>query len=62
MIPLNALQQLYNLEGASPQFLKQLSNFIRKEEYRNAIPNLQGEDLTWLVECLDSVSLHTISP
>lgn len=61
MIPLNALQQLYNLEGASPQFLKQLSNFIRKEEYRNAIPNLQGEDLTWLVECLDSVSLHNIS-
>ena len=61
MIPPNALQQLHNLDRASPLFLEQLSDLIRGEEYRNAVPNLQGEDLEWLVEYLDGVSLQTIS-
>jgi hypothetical protein len=53
----NPLQQLHDLDRASPQFHEQLSSFLRGEEYQNAVPNLQGEDLAWLVEYLDSVSL-----
>ena len=49
------LQQLHNLDRASPHFYEQLSDFLRGDEYQNAVPNLQGEDLAWLVEYLDSV-------
>ena len=52
------LQQLHDLDRASPQFYEQLGSFLRGEEYQNAAPNLQGEDLAWLVEYLDSVSLQ----
>ena len=56
------LQQLHNLDRASPQFHKQISDFLRGKEYRNAVPSLQGEDLMWVVEYLDSVSLQAIFP
>lgn len=59
MIPPNPLQRLHDLDPASPQFHKQLSNFLRGGEYRNAFTDLQSEDLTWLVEHLDRVSLQT---
>ena len=62
MGPSNALTQLRGFDRASPQFHKHLSNFLHSEEYRNAVPSLQGEDLAWLVEYLDSVSLQTIFP
>jgi hypothetical protein len=62
MIRLSPLQQLRDLDTASPQFHEQLSSCLRGSEYRNAVPNLQGEDLAWLVEYLDGVSLQTISP
>ena len=62
MGPSNALKQLRGFDRASPQFHKHLSNFLHSEEYRNAVPSLQGEDLAWLVEYLDSVSLQTIFP
>ena len=61
MGPPNALRQLCSFDRASPQFYKHLSNLLRSEGYRNAVPSLQGEDLAWLVEYLDSVSLQTIS-
>ena len=62
MSPPNVLlRQLHNLDRTSPQFHIHLSNFVRSKEYRNAVQNLQGEDLMWFVEYLDSVSLQTIS-
>ena len=62
MNPPDGLKQLQDFDRASPQFHNHLSNFLRSEGYRSAVPNLQGEDLTWLVEYLDSVSLQTVSP
>jgi len=62
MNPSDILKQLHDFNKASPQFHKHLSNFLRSEEYRSAVPSLQGEDLAWLVEYLDSVSTQTISP
>ena len=62
MVPPNPLKQLHDLNRTLPQFHRQLSNFLHGDEYRNAIPNLQGEDLMWLVEYLDSVNSQTISP
>ena len=58
----SALKQLRDLDRASPRFHKHLNNFLRSKEYRSAVPSLQGEDVAWLVEYLDSVSLQTISP
>ena len=57
MTPSNPLQQLHGLDRASPQFHQHLGDFLRGNEYRNTVSNLQGEDLAWLVEYLDSVSL-----
>jgi len=62
MDPSNILTQLRGFDKASPQFHEDLSNFLRSEGYRSAVPSLQTEDLAWLVEYLDSVSLQTISP
>jgi len=63
MTRLNPLQQLYDLDTASPQFHEQLSSCLRGSEFRGAAQNLRGEDLTQLVEYLDRrVSLQTISP
>ena len=62
MDPPNTLKQLRGFDRASPQFHKHLSNLLRSEGYRSAVPSLQGEDLEWLVEYLDSVSLQTIPP
>lgn len=62
MVLPNPFQQLRDLDTAQPQFRTQLIDFLHGDEYRNALPNLQGEDLVWLVEYLDSVSYQTISP
>jgi len=58
----NPLQPLHDLDRTSPQFHKQLSEFLRGNEYRNVLSSLQKEDLVWLVEYLDSVSLQILSP
>ena len=58
----DVLKQLRGFDRASPQFHKHLSDFLRSEGYQSALPSLQGEDLAWLVEYLDSVSIRTISP
>ena len=56
------LKQLHGLDRTSSQFYKRLSRFLRSEAYRSAVPNLQGEDLAWFVEYLDSVSIQTTPP
>jgi len=62
MNPSDILKQLHDFDKASPQFHKDLSNFLRSEEYRSAVPSLQGEYLARLIEYLDSVSLQIVSP
>lgn len=62
MVPPNHFQQLHNLDKGSPEFYKQLNDFLRGDEYRDALQDLQGEDLMWLVEYLGSVSLQIVSP
>ena len=60
MAPHDPLQQLRELDSASPHFHEQLGGFLRGDAYRNALPNLPSESLAWLVEYLDGVSLQTI--
>ena len=60
MVAFDPLQQLQDLDRSSPQFHDQLSDLLRGEEYRSSVLNLQGDDLAWLVEYLDSVSLQFI--
>ena len=62
MPPSNPLKTLRNLDGTSPDFHNQLVDLIRGSEYRDAIPNLEGEGLAWLVDYLENVSLHNVSP
>ncbi|KAF9643182.1 hypothetical protein BDM02DRAFT_1694073 [Thelephora ganbajun] len=62
MILHNPLQQLHDLDRASPQFYEQLSSFLRGNEYRNVFPKLQSEDFAWLVEYLDSVLVDVSDP
>jgi len=62
MTLLKPLQQIRDLDIASPQFQEQLSNCLQGSNFRSAVQGLQGEDLVWLVEYLDGVSLQTAFP
>lgn len=62
MVLSDPLQQLHDLDKTSAEFPTQLSRFLRGNEYQDVVPNLQGEDLVWLVEYLNSVSLQIIFP
>ena len=61
MIRPKPLQQLCDLDPSSPQFHKQLSSCLRGSEFRSAVSNLQGEDVAWVIEYLNNVSLQAIS-
>ena len=50
-----ALQQLPSLDRSLSGFHDQLTNVLYGEEYRQCVPNLQGNDLIWLVEYLNKV-------
>ena len=58
----NLLQSLHDRDRTSPRFHEQLVDFLHGNRYRDAVPSLQSEDLAWLVEYLDSVSVQTTSP
>ena len=49
------LEQLHNLNRSSSGFHDQLTNVLYGEEYRQCVPNLQGDNLMWLVEYLNNV-------
>ena len=51
------LRKLHGLDKASPESCEQLINFLHGDEYQKILPELQSEDLAWLVEYLDNVSL-----
>ena len=52
---LPALQPLRHLNESSPGFHDQLSNILYGKEYEQCVPNLEGNDLVWLVDYLDKV-------
>lgn len=49
------LQKLHDLDKFSPDFGNQLCNLLHGEEYAQCLPNLEGDDLGWLVDYLDEV-------
>ena len=61
MTPPNPLQKLRDLDRTSPHFHKQLTDFLRGDEYRDAAPSLQGKGLVWFVNYPDNVDLRTVS-
>ena len=56
------LQQLSLLDKSSPDFHGQLCHVLYGKEYNEYIPNLQGDDLVWLVDYLDKVRLRVALP
>ena len=59
LVPHDPLQQLRDLDRTSPQFYPQLIDLLHGDKYRGVVPSLRSDDLTWLIEYLDSVSLQT---
>ena len=50
-----ALQHLHGLDKSLPGFSDRLNEALHGEEYKQCVPNLQGDDLLWLVDYLDKV-------
>ncbi|KAF9645405.1 hypothetical protein BDM02DRAFT_577934 [Thelephora ganbajun] len=50
-----ALQQLHHLNTSSPGFHDQLCNILYGKDHTQCVPNLQDDDLAWLVDYLDKV-------
>lgn len=57
---LPALQHLHRLGRAISKFEDQLSDLLYGEEYQKCVPNVQGDDLVWLVDCLDKVRRRAV--
>lgn len=55
------LQKLDRLDASLPCFEDQLCDVFYGEEYIQCVPNLEGDDLDWLVNYLDKVC-HCVSP
>ena len=56
------LQKLHGFDRSLSGFHDQLSNVLYGEEYVRCAPNLQGDDLRWLVDFLDEVRHHVPLP
>ena len=59
------LQQLRRLDRSSSEFGGELNNILCGAEYQECVPNLQGDDLVWVVDYLDMVCrciVLTLSP
>jgi len=56
------LERLRRLKRSSPDFHDQVCNVLYEEEYQKCVPNLQGDDSTWLVEYLDKVRRYIALP
>ena len=50
-----ALEKFQNLHASSSELQDQLNDLLRGEDYQECVPNLEGDDLVWLVEYLDEV-------
>ena len=47
------LEQLHHLDRSSSAFHDRLIKVLYGKEYQQCVPNLQGDDLVWLVDYLD---------
>ncbi|KAF9644746.1 kinase-like protein [Thelephora ganbajun] len=56
-----ALRKLHSLDTSSSDFGDQLCNVLYGGEYEQCVPNLQGNDLVWLVDYLDK-ALNDLDP
>ena len=56
------LQKLDRLSRSTSGFHDQLSDLFDGDEYKQCVPNLQGDDLAWLVDYLDKVRRRIIPP
>jgi hypothetical protein len=56
------LRRLDCLNRSLSEFHGQLCNVLYGEEYRQCVPNLQHEDLVWLIDYLDKVCRCTVLP
>ena len=57
-----ALQRLHHLNRSPSGFHDELSNILYGEEYQKCVPNLQGDDVVWIVEYLAKVRYHVVFP
>jgi hypothetical protein len=55
------LKRLRRLDRSSSEFQDQVSNILYGEEYKQWVPNIQGDDLVGLVDYLDKVRCR-VSP
>jgi len=51
----SVLRRLHRLDRSLSGFHNQLSNVLYGEEYHQCVPNLQADELAWLVDYLDKV-------
>jgi hypothetical protein len=58
----SALKQLDRLNNSLSGFHNELSNVLSWEDYKQCVPNLQNDDLVWLVEYLDRVRYRIAPP
>ena len=49
------LQRLDRLDKSSPDFHDQLYSVLYGKEYVQCVPDLQPDDVSWLVDYLDTV-------
>ena len=56
------LQRLRHLDRSSSEFHEQLYNILYGEGYTHCVPNLQNDDLVWLIDYLDEVRCHATLP
>lgn len=49
------LQKFHSLDRSSPDFHDQLIDVLYGEEDMQSVPNLDNDDLVWLVDYLDNV-------
>ena len=49
------LQQLRRLDRSSSELHDQLCNILYGKDYTRCVPDLQGDDLAWLIDYLDNV-------
>jgi len=54
------LQQLHCLSRFSPGFHDQLTEVLHGKKFQKHAPNLQGDDLVWLIDYLDKVCHHMV--
>ena len=54
----SVLEQLYRLDKSSAAFHDRLGGILDGEEYKQSVPDLQTNDLLWLVDYLDKVRLR----